>query len=133
MLSELLIGLAALAGVFGLAALVLHLRDRIARAQGKAPEQMRARLQAILQFRKTLQLCIPGVLIIIFGVFWVIDRASDHESDWWQGLFAIPVGWAMVPLLAKRSWRRYLELQRQAENPATHPYDQIGPPPSGQS
>jgi hypothetical protein len=113
--SSVIILLASLLSAVGLAALVLYLRDRIARAQGKTARQVNARFFAILQFRSTLQRCIPGVLMIVFGVFYAIDRSRQHESDWWVGLPFIPAGWILIPLLARRSWRRYLELQRLAE------------------
>jgi hypothetical protein len=116
MFRELGIALGLLAGVIGLGALFLYCRDRIAQRQGKTIEQVRARFAAVLQFRRTLELCIPGVLIIVLGVFFVFDRIREHESDWWQGLLFIPVGWVLIPLLARKSWRRYQELQRRAEN-----------------
>ena len=58
-LSSLLVGLVVAAG---LAALLLYGRDRLAKAQGKAVAQIQARFFAILQFRSTLERCIPGVL-----------------------------------------------------------------------
>lgn len=122
----------ALAAIVILASLLLRWRDRIAKAQGKTPEQVQARFAAVLQFRKTLERCIPGVLVIVFGIFYVFDRLREHESDWWTGLLFIPVGWALVPLLARKNWRRYLELQRLADGPE-HPYNVNGPPPSSLS
>ena len=62
----------------------------------------------------TLELCIPGVLIMVFGSFYAIDRGRQHEGDWWIGLLFIPLGWVLVPLLARKSWRRYQELQKLA-------------------
>jgi hypothetical protein len=115
MASALLIGLMGMVAVVGLAVLILYLRDRIAKAQGKTLAQVHARFAAILQFRSTLQYCIPGVLTIIFGIFWALDRSRQHESDWWIGLPFIPAGWLLILLLARRSWRRYLELQQIAE------------------
>ena len=112
-----------------LAALVLYLRDRIARAQGKTPQQVQARFSAILQFRSMLQLRIPGVLMIVFGVFYAIDRSRQHESDWWMGLPFIPAGGILIPLLARRSWRRYLELQKLAEK-VERESNVVGPPPT---
>lgn len=106
---------AMLLAVVGLAALLLHWRDKVAKSQRKTQEQIRARFSAILQFRSTLERCIPGVLIIVFGIFYVIDRGRQHESDWWVGLLFIPAGWVLVLLLARKSWRRYVELQRLAE------------------
>jgi hypothetical protein len=115
MVMSLLIGLMGLVVVVGLAVLIVYLRDRIAGAQGKTVAQVQARFFAILQFRSTLQYCIPGVLTIVFGIFWVLDRSRQHESDWWIGLPIIPAGWLLILLLARRSWRRYLEFQRLAE------------------
>ena len=117
--SSLFIGLMGLGAVIGLAVLILYLRDRLANAQGKTVAQVQARFAAILQFRSTLQYCIPGVLTIIFGIFWALDRSRQHESDWWIGLLFIPAGWLMVLLLARRSWRRYLKLQQIAEKGET--------------
>jgi hypothetical protein len=105
----------ALAAVIGFAALILHLRDRYAKSQGKTPEQVEARFSAILQFRSTLERCIPGVLVIIMGIFYAVDRSREHESDWWIGVLFIPAGWVLVRLLAAKSWRRYQELQRIAD------------------
>jgi ABC-type Fe3+ transport system permease subunit len=119
MVSSLLIGLMGLVVLVGLAVLLLYLRDRIAKAQGKTMAQVQARCAAILQFRSTLQYCIPGVLTIVFGIFWVLDRSRQHESDWWIGLPFIPAGWLLILLLARRSWRRYLELQQIAEKGET--------------
>ena len=121
MISSLLIGLMGLVVVVGLAVLLLYLRDRIAKAQGKTVAQVQARFSAILQFRSTLELCIPGVLMIVFGVFYVLDRSRQHESDWWVGLRFIPAGWLLILLLARRSWRRYLERQQIVEKGQTDP------------
>lgn len=123
MFSSFGIGFAGLAAVVGLAALLLYLRDRIAKAQGKTVGQVNARLFAILQFRSTLERCIPGALIIIGGVFWVLDRSRQHESDWWMGLPVIPAGWLLILLLARKSWRRYLQLQQIAEKGQIEPPD----------
>lgn len=121
-----------LVAVVGLAALLLHLRDRTAKSHGKTPEQVQARFSAILQFRSTLEGCIPGVLVIVFGIFYVYDRSREHESDWWIGLLFLPVGWVLVPLLARKSWRRYLELQRLAENgKGEYEYISTEPPSAG--
>ena len=109
------LALAGLIVVVGLAALLLYLRDRLAKARGKSVAQVQARFAAILQFRKTLERCIPGVLTIIFGIFYVIDRSRQHEHDWWFGLPFIPVGWLLIPFFARGSWRRYLKLQKIAE------------------
>jgi ABC-type Fe3+ transport system permease subunit len=128
MVSSLLIGLTGLAAVVGLSVLILYLRDRTAKAQGKTVAQVHARFAAILQFRSTLQYCIPGVLTIVFGIFWVFDRSRQHESDWWVGLPIIPAGWLLILLLARRSWRRYLELQQLAEKSQTD-VTGIGPIP----
>jgi hypothetical protein len=126
MISSLLMGLMGLVVVVGLAALLLYLRDRIAKAQGKNVAQVQARVAAILQFRSTLQRCIPGILMIVFGVFYVLDRSRQHESDWWTGLPFIPAGWGLILLLARRSWRRYLELQQIADKGRTDP-NAVGP------
>ena len=108
-----------LGGSCGTSCAPLYLRDRIAKAHGKTVAQVQARFAAILQFRSTLQYCIPGVLTIVFGIFWVLDRSRQHESDWWIGLLFIPAGWLLILLLARRSWRRYLELQQIAEKGQT--------------
>lgn len=113
--SGLVIFFAVLLAVVGLAALLLHWRDKVAKSQGKAQEQVRARFSAILQFRSTLERCIPGALIIVFGIFYAIDRGRQHESDWWVGLLFLPAGWVLVLLLARKSWHRYVELRRLAE------------------
>lgn len=93
---------------------MLH-RRQISNSQGKTPDQIQARFAAILQFRATLYRCVPGVLIIILGIFYVIDRSRQREPDWWYGLLFIPVGWVLIPLLARKSWRRYKQLQQIAE------------------
>jgi hypothetical protein len=119
--------LAVLLAATGLAALVLYLRDKTARTQGKTPQQVNARFLAILQFRSTLQRGIPGVLMIVFGVFYAIDRSRQHDSDWWVGLPFIPVGWILISLLARGSWRRYLDLQKLAEKGEPES-NVVGPP-----
>ncbi len=111
----LLIVILVLASAIALATLLLLLRDRAAKAQGKTPEQVKAGFAALLQLRSTLQRAIPGVLIIVFGIFFAFDRGRQHESDWWIGLLFIPLGWILVSLLARKSWRRYLELRRFAD------------------
>ena len=121
---------AVLLAAVGLAALALYLRDRIAKVQGKTPQQVQVRFSAILQFRSTLEWCIPGVLVIVFGIFYAIDRSRQHESDWWFGLPFIPAGWILIPLLARRSWHRYLELQRLAEKGESES-NAVRPPPVG--
>ena len=126
--SGLVVLFAGLLAAIGLAALLLHWRDRIAKAQGKTPAQLQARFLAVLQFRSTLELCIPGALIIVFGIFYAVDRARQHESDWWIGILFIPAGWVLVPLLARKSWRRYLELQRLADK-AQNEYSSTELPP----
>jgi len=90
--SGLMVLLGTLTAVIGLAALLSRWRDSIAKSQGKTAEQVRARFGAILQFRSTLQRCIPGVLIIVFGIFYAVDRGRQYESDWWMGLLFIPAG-----------------------------------------
>lgn len=114
--------------VVGLAALVLYVRDRLAGSHAESYERARARVAALMQFRTALQLCIPGVLIIVFGAFYAIDRMREHESDWWIGLLFIPVGWVLIPLLARRSWRRYQQLRKLAEK-GEQKYISTGPPP----
>ena len=114
--------------VVGLAALGLYARDRLAGSHAESVERARARVAALMQFRTALQLCIPGVLTMVFGAFYAIDRMREHESDWWIGLLVIPVGWVLVPLLARRSWRRYRELRKLAEK-GEDEYILTGPPP----
>lgn len=80
MISTLLIGLVGLLMVVGLAALLLYWRDRTAKAQGKTVAQVQARFSAILQFRATLELCIPGALTIVFGIFWVLEGAVNMNQ-----------------------------------------------------
>jgi hypothetical protein len=103
-----------LVAAVGLAALLLYWRDSYAKSHGKTIAQVQARFSATLQFRWTLELCIPGVIFMVFGIFWAIDRGRQHESDWWVGLPFIALGWVLVPLLARKSWRRYQELQKLA-------------------
>jgi hypothetical protein len=126
------LGLAELFGgvlaVISLAVLILWRRDRIARSQGKTPEQVPARFDAIVQFHSAAQRCIPGALILALGIFYAVDRVSQHDSDWWMGLLFIPVGWILIPLLARKSWHRYLELQRIA-NKGTGEYEHISTEP----
>lgn len=121
MLTSLLIGFAGLVVAVGLAALLLHLRDRLAKAQGKTVAQFQAPFFAILQLRATLEYSILGVLTVIGGIFWVLDRSRQHESDWWYGLPLIPAGWVFIVLLTRRSWCRYLELRRVAERAKGEP------------
>lgn len=99
----------------GLAVSFLVLRDKLATSQGKRIEHLRARLAALQQLRWTLYLCAPGVLLVVCGIFFAIDRSREHESDWWNGLLFIPVGCALIPLFAWKSWRRYRELRRIAD------------------
>jgi len=105
---------AALLAILGGVAWVLR-RRQIASSHGKNAAQTQARFSAILQFRATLYRCVPGVLILIFGMFYAIDRSSQREPDWWHGLLFIPVGWVLISLLARKSWRRYKQLQQIAE------------------
>jgi hypothetical protein len=121
-----------LAAIVGIVAFLLHLRDRIAKSQGRTPEQVQARFFAALQFRSTIERCIPGLIVIAFGSFYVYDRSREHESDWWIGLLFIPAGWVLVLLLARKSWRRYLELRRLAEKgEAEYEYISSEPPSGG--
>jgi hypothetical protein len=126
--SPIAIAVVGLAAVVALAALALYARDRLVGSHPESAERARARVAALMQFRTALQLCIPGVLIMVFGAFYVIDRMREHESDWWSGLLFIPVGWMLVPLLARRSWRRYRELRKSAEK-GEDDYISTGPPP----
>ena len=105
----------ALLAVIGVAAFALRCRDKLAKSQGKTAEQVLLRFSALMQFHSTLQRCIPGVLLVVLGIFFTLDRSRDHDSDWWVGLLFIPFGWVLVVLLARKSWRRYLELQRLAD------------------
>ena len=87
---------------------------------------MQARFQALLEFRAALERSVPGVLLIILGAFYTVDRARQHESDGWYGLLFIPVGWLLVRLLARKSWRRYKARQKNADKTE---YDySLGPP-----
>jgi hypothetical protein len=65
---------------------------------------------------------------MVFGAFYAVDRLREHESDWWAGLLFIPVGWGLIPLLARRSWRRYKELRKLATQ-GEQEYLSSGPPP----
>jgi ABC-type arginine transport system permease subunit len=112
---SILIFVVGFGGAIALAVLILFLRDKYAKAQGKSAEQVRANFAAHWQFYKTLRRCIPGILLIVMGVFFAIDRASEHAPDWPIGLIFIPLGWILVWLLARNNWRRYLELRQQAE------------------
>jgi hypothetical protein len=105
----------ALLVVIGLDALLLRWRDSVAKSHGKTAEQVRLRFSAIMQFRSTLERCIPGVLLVILGIFFALDRSRVHDSDWCVGLLFIPFGCVIVVLLARKSWRTYLELQRLAD------------------
>ena len=126
--SSITVLVAGLGAVVGLAALVLHVRDRLAGSHAESFERAHARVAALMQFRTALQLCIPGVMIMVFGAFYAIDRMRERDSDWWIGLLFIPVGWVLVPLLARRSWRRYRELRKLAEK-GENQYISTGPPP----
>ncbi len=117
----------ALMTIVALAALLLTLRDRFVKGHRKTAAQIRARFSSMLQLRNTLYLCAPGVLVMVLGMFFAIDRGRQHDSDWWQGLLFIPVGWFLVPLLARRSWKRYLDLRRFADkndDPAFNQFSQ---------
>jgi hypothetical protein len=113
--------LAALAiSAVAAAALLLYLRDRYAASQGKSIEQVQARILALVQFYRTLECCVPGALMIIGGAFLAFDRSREHDPEWPIGLLLIPLGWLAVWLLARKSWRRYLELQRRAAGKPSH-------------
>jgi hypothetical protein len=121
-----------LLAIVSVVAFLLHLRDRIAKSQGKTEGQVQARFFATLQFRSAVERAIPGVLVIVFGSFYVYDRSRAHESDWWIGLLFIPAGWILVLLLARKSWRRYLELRRLAEKgEGEYEYASTEPPSGG--
>lgn len=119
--SGFVIGGVFIVAAVGLGALLLYLRDRYAAAHGKSMRQAQARFSALVQFYRTLQLCIPGVMIIILGIFLALDRGREHDPEWPIGLLLIPLGWLVVWFLARKSWRRYLELQQQAEGEQPHP------------
>ncbi len=95
--------------------ILLRRRDRIAAQQGKTKEQIQADFAALLRLRTTLYLAAPGVLLIVFGLYFAAFRSQQGDSDWWTGLLFIVGGWFLVPLLARNSWRRYRELRRFAE------------------
>jgi hypothetical protein len=120
-----IIATAALIAIVGLAALTLTLRDRFLKGHRKTAAQIQARFSSLFQLRNTLYLCAPGILVMVFGMFFAIDRARQHDSDWWQGLPFIPVGWFLVPLLARRSWKRYLDLQRFADKDNDPAFNQL--------
>ena len=121
-----------LLAIVGFVAFLLHLRDRIAKSQGKTQEQVQSRFLATLQFWSALERCIPGVLVIVFGGFYVYDRSHAHESDWWIGLLFIPAGWILVLLLARKRWRLYLELRRLTEKgESEYEYVSTEPPTTG--
>ncbi len=103
------------AGVIALAVAVLVIRDRVARAHRKTPVQVRARWDSLVELSRVMKFAAPGLLIIAFGAFFVWASYTDGSPDWWLGLLAIAVGWFLVPLFARRSWRRYVELRRVAD------------------
>lgn len=103
MILPLLLLFAWILGAVGIAVLVLRRRDRIARQEGKTKEQVQASFSALLQLRSTLCRTAPGILIIVFGIFFAIDRYHQRDSDWWIGLVFIPIGWVLVPLLARKN------------------------------
>ena len=123
-LADFALGLLA---VITLAAVLLRWRDRKAFSEGKTPQQIQARTAAILAFQSALKRCIPGVLVMIFGAYFSVVWLRQHNSDWWQGLVLIPLGWFLVPLLARKKWLRYRALQQLSEmnpqeaNPRTTP------------
>ena len=113
--------------VTAIAALLLHWRDKNAKAQGKTPEQVKAGFAVLMQLRTTVYLAAPGLVMLTFGTFFGIDRYREHDSEWWYYILFIAIGWVLVPLLARRSWRRYLALRKFADaqpRPYIH-YDPI--------
>lgn len=103
---------AGLLAVIGLGVSVLRWRHQMEKSHENKPDQVAARLAAILQFRATLIRCVPGLLVILLGAFYAFDRSNQHESDWWYGLLLIPIGWILILVLARKSWRRYKALQQ---------------------
>ncbi len=71
----------ALMTIVALAALLLTLRDRFVKGHRKTAAQIRARFSSMLQLRNTLYLCAPGVLVMVLGMFFAIDRGRQHDSD----------------------------------------------------
>jgi hypothetical protein len=126
--------LAALALLFGmllavtaLAALLLHWRDKSAKARGKTPEQIHSDFAALMQLKSTMQRAAPGLLLITFGIFFGVDRYREQDPEWWYCLLFIAIGWFLVPLLGRKSWKRYRELRKYADaspRPYIH-YDPI--------
>jgi hypothetical protein len=45
----------------------------------------------------------------------LVELSVAMIADWWTGILFIPAGWGLVLLLARKSWRCYLELQQLAD------------------
>jgi len=112
-----IIGLAALFGglmvVVGVAALLLYWRDAAARAAGKTPEQIQAASLAVVELHSTLHRSIPGVLIILMGTFLALERLQERDPESVGiGVLLVIIGFALILLLARKNWQKYLELKR---------------------
>jgi hypothetical protein len=104
-----------LMGAVALAFLVLRWRDRRAKEEGRTPGQVHAGFQALLQLRSTIYRAAPGLLLIALGMYSAVSGYYDGNSEWWYLLLLIPFGWALVIVMTRKSWRRYLELRRFAD------------------
>jgi hypothetical protein len=101
--------------VVAIGVVVLRRRDRLAQREGKTAEQVHADFAASEQLRSTLTRTILGALLIIFGVFFAFDDYARHDSGWWFGVAFLAAGWVLIRLMARTSWRRYVELRRFTE------------------
>ncbi len=113
-MNPLLLATGYLLCAIALGAWVLHLRDKSAARRGETAVQTQARFASLLQLRNTMYRAAPGLLLMTFGAFYAVVGRFDDHPDWWYGLGFILLGWFLVPLLARGSWRRYLELRRIA-------------------
>jgi len=120
----------ALGALFAMIAIValpvawyLWRRDRRMRSEGKTEAQINATVEATTVFRSALNRCIPGILFMICGAYLAVMFFNEHEEGWWWGLLIFAAGWFLVPLLARRKWRQYLELKRFAER-GPYEYDE---------
>ncbi len=93
----------------------LYVLKRRAAMRVTSPEQLQAKFDALLQLKETVLKAIPGLMLIIFGTVFVLDLREHHDPDWWHGLVFVVAGWVFVHLFTRRSWKRYLELNRFAE------------------